>query len=279
MKRGADVALVLARGALEVCVMLAWASLTLAMMSERRYTLGLALGAFAGGAALTRFCSGHRLRWRSPLQAAGAVLGALYTVHGLFAPTEPFSNFFWLNELIRLPPSAASWRVAAAFCAWSVVLWIAGCRFAARSDAYREVCGRFDRGLLWLFALLFVKLLLRQEPGVWQTQDRADALILPYFVFGLIAIAVARNRSDGRRSFMRGRRGAGLFVAFAALVLACGVGSTLFSLPFLHDASEVSYEQLAAFAGPFGPVIVEIVLFFLRGRMVLPLPTSGRSCA
>lgn len=261
--------LALARGAMELCWVFAWCTATLAMVSARPFPLSSALGMFASAVLLTRWFSGPRERWQAPLQAAGALVCALYELHGLFAPATPFTTPFWLTQLAGQTPAA--WRVAAAFVAWALALWIAGCRCALRPAAYLDVCARFDRGLLWLFALLFIKLLLRQQPGVWQVADRSEALILPYFVFGLTAIGVARNRSDGRRSFMRGRRGLGFLVAFGALVLACGLGVTLACLPFLHQTSEQGYAQLVAFAGPLGPIVVELVLFLLRGRAVLVL--------
>ncbi|MET0386748.1 MAG: DUF4129 domain-containing protein [Polyangiales bacterium] len=266
--------LLAARGALELCVVAAWSALTLAMITERHYPFALAVGVFVNGVALTRFCSGHRLRFRGPFQAAGALLVVLYTLHWVVSPTRSFANMFWVAEVVKHQPSAAAWRVAAAFSCWTIAFWVAACRFAVRADGYLAVCARFDRGMLWLFVLLLVKLLLRQQVGVWRTEDGSDALVLPFFVCGVTAIALARNQSDARRHFLRGRRGVGVLVAFMGFVTAGGLGVMLLCLPYLHSASELGYDKLAAFAGPFGPFLVELIQFFLRGRMWLPLPSK-----
>jgi hypothetical protein len=106
------------------------------------------------------------------------------------------------------------------------------------------VCQRFDVGLTWLFALLLLKLLLTVGAGLHFTEHVSEGLIVPFFCFGVLALAVARNTSGQQKRFMSGYRGIGLVGGFVALVALLGTGAALLFTPYLQALSVAGYSEL-----------------------------------
>ena len=64
---------------------------------------------------------------------------------------------------------------------------------------------------------------IRTQGGdMWGTTP--ELLLFPFFLFSLLAVGMARNRSSAQRDFLSGYRGIGMIVSFAVVVLAFGTG-------------------------------------------------------
>jgi len=177
---------------------------------------------------------------------------------------EAFWNLAWLGDFFSRVREPYAWFTLVVFWAWSIIFWVCGVRYAQRSTSYPEVSSRFDKGLTWLYVLLFVKLFMRIQIGIQSVEAVSETLIFPFFIFGLLAVALARNRSGSQKNFMTGYRGIGLIISFSTAVFFCGTGLVLLFMPYLQAASEVGYEALKT-SGKFLIPILTKILYFIFG--------------
>jgi hypothetical protein len=252
MSRIGDVMSACSRAAMELCWLYACSGFVFSFV-DGRYGPLQAVSVFLGAWAVTASVRGRGLRLLRVLALHASALGlfALFgagaALHGEHAP--------WLSGWGRAgaePPAAEAWLRCILVVAFTGAFWWSGVRHAQRADDYIEVCRRFDRGLCWLFALLFIRLLMRDalptsDPGV-----TAELLAFPYLCAGLFAVARARNRdvSVAHRRFSSGHRGTLLAVTFASWLLACAVVASVVALPTVQSSSTASVRALADAADP-----------------------------
>jgi hypothetical protein len=147
---------------------------------------------------------------------------------------------------------------------WAITFWIGGARLAARPLAYAAVCARFDLGLVAFILLFLAKLLVSVNGG--QVEDRISHLfLLPFFVASLLTIGMIRLQSDGRKDFLSGYRGLGVFLTFTTGALFVAATLALFSLPYLTLAAEAGFVALKG----AGVVMSPVLLWILR-RLFAP---------
>jgi hypothetical protein len=264
MKRGSDLRLSLATVGMDLCVLCAWASFSLVAIARQTSPLPHAVVAFV--AALLVTSGSLRLGWRNiqrlTLHGAGLCVMGFATAHSLW---------YRLADLGRQQRPTDAWLGMALSLAWMFAFWIAGALEARRSQAYRAVCSRFSRGLAWLFALLFTKLLTRGSLASHAgAVDVSDATILPFFVCGLMAVALARNGRGGRTISHRGYRGLGLAMGFGATIVSCASGALLIFLPCLRAASETVYAGLTYVGEPLASALARGLLSLLDIRLKPP---------
>ena len=99
-----------------------------------------------------------------------------------------------------------------------------------------------------------------------------ELLLFPFFLFSLLAVGMARNRSSAHRDFLSGYRGIGMIVSFTVVVLAFGAGLVLLFLPYLSAAAEMGYGLLKSAAAPLGPIIVAIIKFLFTHDRIRQAP-------
>jgi hypothetical protein len=90
-------------------------------------------------------------------------------------------------------------------------------------------------------------------------------LLFSFFIFGFLAVGLARNSDNARRHFLAGFKGVGILISFAVMVFAFGAGLVLLFMPYLSAAAEAGYGVLKSAAGPLIPIL-ERVLLFLFGK-------------
>jgi hypothetical protein len=96
----------------------------------------------------------------------------------------------------------------------------------------------------------------------------SSLLIFPFFVFGLLAIGLARNHTATQRDFLPGYQGIGVILSFTVVVFLFGTGLVFLFLPYLTQAAETGYGILKTAAKPLGPVLVSILRFiFMHGTI------------
>lgn len=244
----------------------AWATFATIGTMGRTFPLVEATVAFVGAFVLTRVSSGRgwRVIWVAAIQAAGLLGATAGILHGLYRPGSPLLDRAWLREFLGAARSAADWLLLALILAWAIVFWIGGVRLAVRPLSYTLVCTRFDLGLAAFVLLFLAKLLVAENGG--HVDDRISPLfLLPFFVASLLAIGTIRLRSNGRKDFLSGYRGLGVFLTFTVGALLIAATLVLFSLPYLTLAAEAG---LVALKGA-GVAVSPLLLWILR-RLFAP---------
>jgi hypothetical protein len=128
-----------------------------------------------------------------------------------------------------------------------------------------------------MFFLLFLTQFLLLIKGGIKTGDPVSSLLIfPFFIFGLLAIGLARNHTATQRDFLPGYQGIGVILSFTLIVFLLGTGLVLFFLPYLTLAAETGYGMLKAAAKPLGPVLISVLRFiFMPGTIRPENPSSS----
>jgi hypothetical protein len=137
---------------------------------------------------------------------------------------------------------------------------------ARRPKEYHSACNRFDLGLAAFFALFLIKLLALTKGEPLAEDSLSLLFVFPFFLFGLLAIGMARMRGAASKTFLPGYRGIGVIMSFVAVVLLATSGLLLFFLPGLRAASQLGYRALTAIGKPLVPVLIAILRFIFGPR-------------
>ncbi len=263
---------------MELCWLCAWATFATIGTFGRPFPLVEATIAFVGAFALTRLSSGRgwRVVWVAGVQAAGLLGASSGILHGLYYPGHPLLRQAWLRDLLGAARSPVEWCLLVLALVWAICFWIGGARLAARPLAYATACSRFDLGLAAFFLLFLTKLLVAGNGG--QVEDRISPLfLLPFFVSSLLTIGMIRLRSDGRKAFLSGYRGLGVFLTFTGGALLVAATLTLFSLPYLTLAAEAGLVALKGAGVALSPFLLWILrrLFAPQTLRVDPAPAPS----
>jgi hypothetical protein len=279
MKAKRGVLLVLANGGMELSWLYAWANFIMIAMIHRPFPLPEALGTFALAAALTLVArgSGWRVILILGIQVAGFVCAASRIVYVLGSWSFPYLSQGWIIEFFGRPRGFVEWFIFAVLLFFALCFWMGGLALARRSDAYLKICARFDLGVAAFAGLFLIKFLFLVKGNMDIHDHAAEALLFPFFLFSLLAIGMARNRSMAQRDFLSGYQGIGIFMSFTVVVLVFGAGLILLFLPYLTMAAEFGYGILKTTARPLGPILVTIIRFlFMHGlRRPETRPQSG----
>ena len=158
------------------------------------------------------------------LQVVGFLLAASRIVYALNYRTHPYFSKGWLADFFSRSRDPLEWLILVIILIFALLLWLGGVALARRPAAYLAICSRFDLGVAAFFLLLLIKFLLRVKGGI-EVKDQTPVLLLfPFFIFSLLAISLAKNRSSARRDFLAGYRGFGVIATFSVVVLAFGAG-------------------------------------------------------
>ncbi len=261
--------LFLAGAGMELSWLYAWATFIMVSILHRPFPLPEAIGTFALATVLTLVVLG-RGWWVIlilGLQVFGFLLATSRIVHVFFYGSHPFFGQWWLLECFRQPKDPLEWFILVIILFFALLFWVGGLSLARRSAAYLPVCTRFDLGVAAFFCLLLTKFLLLVRGGIDIQDPTTELLLLPFFVFSLLAMGMARNRSSAQRDFLSGYQGIGVIVSFTVVVLAFGAGLVLLFLPYLSLAADMGYGVLKSAAAPLGPILVSIIRFlFIHSR-------------
>ena len=268
MRTGQGPLLLLAAGGMEVSWLYAWATFLFIAIFDRPFPLPEAAGTVALAAALTLFSRGRG--WlviqTLGLHVLGFLLAGLRILYVFHHPPAPFLGFSWLIPFLRSPRPPMEWFLLAVALFWALSFWVGGVTLARRSRTYLAVCSRFDLGLAFLFLLYLTKFLLFVRGGIAVEASISELLLLPFFVFGLLAIGLVRNQGYGRKDFLSGYHGVGVILSFTVVILWFGTGMVLFFMPTLIRAAEVGYDVLRVAAAPLGHVFLAILRFLYMPR-------------
>jgi Domain of unknown function (DUF4129) len=262
----------------------AWAGFITAAVLHRPFPLPEAVGTF-GLAALITFIStgrGWRVITLLGIQVFGFLAAALRMVYVFQDGTFPFFNPGWLMAFAGSTRGPLEWFSLFLILVWAVIFWFGGVSLARKPLEYFTVCARFDLGLTFFFLLFLTEFLVFLKGGVRIEAPLSGPLLFPFFLFSLLAIALARNQGHARKEFLEGYRGVGVILSFIAVVLLFGSGIVALFLPYLTLAAEAGYGLLKTAAEPAAPVLMTILRFLFapkRMRFDPPSPSAGEDMA
>ncbi|MEJ2726556.1 MAG: DUF4129 domain-containing protein [Deltaproteobacteria bacterium] len=281
--RGKNVPLLTAGAGMEISWLYAWANFVMVALFNQPFALVEGLCVFALAVALTLICQGRgwRVVYVLLLQVLGAVFATLWLIHFFSYPSYPYLDLAWVLACFGSSRGVVGWLYLALIAFLAVLYWTEGVRFARRSDDYLSICARFDLGVSALFLLFLIKFMFLLKGAVVIHERVSTFMVFPFFCFGLTAVGLARNRSEGKREFLKGYRGVGVILSFTAATLLIGTAGVTLFLPYLTKAAEMGYGVMQKTAEPLGPVLITILRFLFAGQRFRgePQPKSAEHMA
>jgi hypothetical protein len=268
MKRWSQGLIYIAEGGMELSWLYAWATFSLTFVPDRLFPLPEAIGTFLLATILTFFSFGRGLRVIGVLglQLPGFLIAASRMLYLFTDRSHSYFNQAWLLTFFSKPRDPLEWVTLCIVLFWAFCFWFGGVALARRPATYQRVCNRFDLGIAAFLCLLLLKLLLLVKGGLNLREPFADFLFLPFFIFGMTAIGLARNQTDVQKDFLSGYQGMGVIVSFTAVVFLFVSGVVLIFLPYLTLAAEMGYGAIKGVTQPLGPIIVTILRFLFMYR-------------
>jgi hypothetical protein len=262
---------------MEVTWLSAWTIFVMFSLTQRLFPLPVAIVAFGIAAALTFFIRGRGWRWITiiGLHLVICLPVIFYIIYSFNYWSYPFWSRSWIDALFNAPGAPLKWLILSLTLFWALLFWAGGIEFARQSYTYRNVCRRFDLGLGMLFSLFLIKLIVLIRDGVPLIDPLTKWLILPFLLFGMIAIGSARNRNHTPKTYRTGYRLIGVVLSFAVVVVMSGVGMFVFFWTYFTMTAETGYDLLKQGIKPLVPMFKTVLLFWLmpHGGGVAPVDT------
>ena len=254
------VLLFLTAGAMELCWLYAAASLLLGFTGVTQVPLLEPVGAFFLAAALTLRLQGKGWRILYIVLVHLACLAGfiLVTLYSIWDHAVPFYQFSWVADFFYRSFDLLDVFILVLLFLWSTTIWLAGIMLARRTNSFYAVAGRFDIGVA-VFVVLFV---IAGAAG--GTISSAAYLVISFFLFSILAIALSRSRDATQKNYLSGYRGLGLLFSFTAAVLLFGGAGVLFFLPYLTAAADAGYVLLEWAGKPLLHFLGRALVFFFR---------------
>ena len=252
MKSWKDGLIYTSGGGMELSWLYAWATFSLTFIPNRPFPLPEAIGTFVLAATLTFLSIGRGLRVFQilGLQLLGLLLAGSRIIYLYTDRSHSYFSRDWVLDFFNKSRDPVEWLILIFVLFWILCFWFGGVTLARRKTAYRALCVRFDLGAVAFLALLLLKFLILFKEGPNLQDPFTDFLFFPFFIFGLTAVGLARNRSDVQRGFLSGYQGMGVILSFTAIVLLFGTGLVLLFLPYLTLAAEMGYVTACTVSAP-----------------------------
>jgi hypothetical protein len=280
VKEKGTIVLTVTRAGMELCWLYGWAAFLTAAVLNRGFPLPEAVCAFflAAMTMLTRWpgLGKWRILFIPLLHSAGFLLSAAIIVYAFTDGQHPFLGTGWLAAIIQQTQGVAGWFALGMIGCFVVVFWIGGLTFMRRPATAIGVGRRFDLGITAFLVLFIIHLFLVQRGGIQVSDPYSEMLIVPFFIFSLLAIGIVNQRSSTPKAFLSGFHWVGVISSFSLIAVCLAAAGFFFLLPFFTVAAEAGYSALKTATGPLGPVIVSILRFIFSPRRMRMDP-SGQS--
>ena len=271
MNKGRSRLLFFVAGLMELSWIYAVAVFLLVILDSPVFPLLEAAVTFFTAAVITSLYRGRgwRIIQALGLHPLGFSATALVNIYVFYGCTGPFFSRSWVIGLFCLPKQPLEGLVFGLVIALSAAFWLGGFFYGLRPASYQAITSRFDLGI----AVFFFTLLISGGVGIAYP---AGDILLPFFLFSMFSIALARNRGSGRREYLAGYRGVGLVLVFAVIVIVFTGSVLLLFLPYLTMTAKVGYAAIKGITSPLGPVFIAILRFiFGRGSIRQGAGDSG----
>ncbi len=251
-----------------------WTSFSITAATGHPFPAVDAAAIFALAALLTHLSSGKGRKIVSVLglQALGFVCAALETLRAVYYASYPLFDKAWLVALYYRSRTPVEWIVLVFVLMWPPVLWAGGVALSRRPRNSFAACTHFDLGLAAFFTLYLMRFALEVKGGMRLHDTVSLNLVFPFFLFGLLAMGVAKNGEGTEKTYVAGYRGVGLVMSASAAALLSVGCLALLSLPWLASAARVGEDVLARGAGPLLPVVERVLRFLFSRGSVRPEP-------
>lgn len=220
------------------------------------------------GALLSAFTHGRNWRIIQLLLihtlGFGCVVAIL--VHSSFDGPGYLPDLSWLTDLLTSPKAPLQWFGLVYFVLSSLWFWMCGSSLITKPRSHSNICQRFDVGTAWFFAIFLFRFFLDWQHDFVIADSVSGALLIPFFLFSMLGLALAGNRSRGRKEFIPGYKGIGLILSFSLTVIGIVVAAVSLFQPALRQGAETGYSALKTMAAPFGPYFIKIILFLFAPR-------------
>ncbi len=265
--------LLLAGGGMELSWRYAWATFLTTSILHHPFPFPEAVGAFMLAAALTSIY--HERGWRVILilcvQAVGFIPAAWRIIHVFNSWSGSFLSRAYQSYTMSFDRQGVplEWIVVLLFIFWAFFFWGGGVDMAKRPRDYDAICSRFDLGLGALFLLFLIKFYLFMTGGKRVEDSSAEYLLFSFFIFGMLAIGLARTSGEETKDFMPGYRGMGIILSFTILVLLFGGVLVFFALPYLTGAAKIGYGIMKGASAPLLYLVTIVIDFLFGGKYTI----------
>jgi hypothetical protein len=258
----------LARGGMELSWRYACVLFTALLAMQLTFPLPAAVCAMVSGAVITRMSmAGGLFNYQKiAFQSACFVLISLLMLYWTQYSGMPFWHFKWAHHLLLEAKSPFQWLILLGPVFFQWLFWQAGRLLVKRSQHYMPICIQFDKGLVFLLALLIVYALVDVRTELDLQNQGIRFVILSFFTFSLASIVLARQHTGAKKSFVSGYRGIGMIVSTLTMIAIFATGITLLAYPYLFHKADALLVILKNTAAPFKPLLIKILLFLVRPR-------------
>lgn len=242
-----------------------WVAFVALAVVGRRLPFGYALAAFAYSAAVVCFSRTRGLRnyLVLSLQIVGFAGVAAAFVHELYYGSYALLSLDWVR--LAFGPHAGMQSAEMVFLVLSLVAyWTGGALIARKRVTYRDVCSRFDIGLVMFFALFLLEMVVRGGPETAGSSSLYS--LFSFFLLGFLSIGMSKSKPAAPRRYRRGYGLIGVFAGFFATIFLAVGSVILFFLPAMKRAAEVGYGAFGTGARVTMSFVVPVLRFVMGFR-------------
>ncbi|MFT5701647.1 MAG: hypothetical protein ACI8ZB_004542 [Desulforhopalus sp.] len=198
------------------------------------------------------------------LAGLGGVIAII--VHSSFDGPGYLPDFKWLTDMLVSEKTPLQWFNLFYMVLSSIWLWICGCSLVTKPRTHSNICQRFDAGTSCFFGLFLVRFLMDWQHDFVVNDSLSGALLIPFFIFSMLGLALAGNSSRGHKEFIPSYKGIGIILSFALTVLGIVAASSLLLQPLLKRGAETGLGAIKTVMEPLGPYFIDMILFLFAPR-------------
>ncbi len=259
---------------MELSWLLAILILSINLVAMPLLIMPLAITLFLLSTLLTLLINSKSLRivWRLAIHLVLYLFSAYYA---LSAVSGYYNNAYGLdafNAVLTGPVTIREGLAWASAIGLILIFHLGGVSLARRELSYRNIAVRFDLGIT-AFILVFIV-----KGAVALSTPSIMALTYAFFIFGLPAIAMARNQqADTRGEYFHKYRKSAPILTFTAFTLMAGSAIALLFYPLLQQAATTGQGIIVYYGRPVADLLARIILFFysLRSQLDTSSPNGN----
>jgi len=262
--------LTLARGGMELSWRYAWVVFLTLVLTQTIFPPLPAVVVLVIGGLTTHIAIRYNLRNFQIvlLQSICFVLVIWFVLLWIQHYNSPILSSEWSRHLFLESKTPPQWVILLPFFYYMWPFWNGGRLLAKTPQTYLTTCMQFDKGLGLFILLLIIYALIDRRTKLNLEGQVIHYMILAFFVFSLIAIALARSRSQIRKSYMAGYHGIGVILSTLSMVAFFSAGTSLLAYPYLYLKADSLLVALQNMAGPFKPYLIKILIFLFHPRQI-----------
>ncbi len=252
----------ISQAGMEICWLQSLSAFMLFAFFNHRLSLLFTLSIYVSGVTANYVCYHRRL-----LRFQVVLVKALIFSTAFLAATKVFFLNFGAHHgprtiltLFSFQQPVAGWGLTATLLLAAGITWRRSTIHTLNPLSSENVYNRLDLGMGIFFALLILKLMLFGKFGLTFAYPDLKTLYLPFFVFGLLTLALMFSAEGNDRRYVMRFQKLGVALSFAAVIIAGGAG-----LVFLfHGQMRASAEMMSGILKKAGPPLETAVVWLMR---------------